>query len=98
MGTLDMKIYGESELARFAAKYPSSRKPLQRFLAIARAAEWMHFPDVKQSFRATDYVPASGRMIFNIGGNKYRLTARVDFEQQALQIERIQSHEQYDRG
>ena len=92
-----MKVFGESEFARLAAKYPLARKPLQRFLAIARQAEWPHFPAVKQSFPATDYVAVHGRLSFDIGGNKYRLFALVDFEEQALFIERILTHEQYNR-
>jgi mRNA interferase HigB len=51
---------------------------------------------VEQSFRDADYTP-SGRTIFDIGGNKYRLIARIDFEEQLLLIEKILTHEEYDR-
>ena len=48
-------VYGEATVAKFAKKHAASRKPLQRFLAIASAAEWPHFPAVKGSFPGTDY-------------------------------------------
>jgi mRNA-degrading endonuclease HigB of HigAB toxin-antitoxin module len=35
--------------------------------------------------------------MFNIGGNEYRLIARVDFEQQLLLIRAIPTHREYDR-
>lgn len=97
MGTLGLKVYGETEIAKFCRKYANSRKVLQRFLSIAREAEWPHFPAVKLTFRSADYAPSTGTVIFDLGGNKYRLVARVDFEEQALFIERIMTHEQYDR-
>jgi mRNA interferase HigB len=92
-----MTVYGEAEVARFAKKHARSRKPLRRFLAVARDAAWPHFPAVKQTFPATDYAPLTGTLIFDIGGNKYRLIARADFEEQLLYIQRVLTHEEYDK-
>ena len=92
-----MRVLGEAAVANFARKHPVARKPLQRFLEIARAADWPHFPAMKQTFSSIDYAPASGTMIFDIGGNKYRLIARVDFEEQVLFIQSVMTHEGYGR-
>jgi mRNA interferase HigB len=92
-----VKVYGESAVTEFADKHAAARKPLKRFLEIARAAEWAHFPAVKRTFRATDYAPNTGTLIFDIGGNKYRLIARVDFEEAILFIQDIMTHAEYDR-
>jgi len=92
-----LTVYGEAAITKFTKKYASSRKPLQRFLVIARKAEWPHFPAVKQTFPATDYAPSTGTLIFDIGGNKYRLVARVDFEEKLLYIQRVLTHEEYSR-
>ena len=92
-----MKVYGEAAIAKFAKKHAASRKPLQRFLEIARGADWAHFPAVRRTFPATDYAPASGTLVFDIGGNKYRLVARVDFEEQLLYIQTVFTHEEYSR-
>jgi len=92
-----VRILGEMAITRFTRKYAASRKPLERFLKIAREAEWPHLPAVKQTFPATDYAPSSGTLIFDIGGNKYRLIARVDFEEQLLFIQNVMTHEEYDR-
>ena len=92
-----MRVFGETVIAEFARKHPVSRKPLQRFVAIARSAVWPHFPALKETFPATDYAPATGTLVFNIGGNKYRLVARVDFEEQLLVIETVLTHQEYDR-
>ncbi len=92
-----MKVYGEAVVTRFAKKYAASRKPLQRFLEIARAAEWPHFPAVKQTFPAADLGRKTGKVIFDIGGNKYRVIAIVNFEKQALLVEDVLTHEGYNR-
>ena len=84
-------------ISRFTRKYAASRKPLERFLKIARQAEWPHLPALKQTFPATDYAPSTGTLIFDIGGNKYRVIARVDFEEQLLFIQSVMTHEEYGR-
>jgi len=55
------------------------------------------FPAVKQSFPAADYAAATGTLVFDIGGNKYRRIARVDFEERPLSIQEILRREQYGR-
>jgi mRNA interferase HigB len=93
----DVKVFGETVLAGFAKKHPASRKPLQRFVTIARTALWPHFPAVKQTFPTADYAPATGTRIFNIGGNNYRVIAPVDFDEQLFMIQTVLTHQEYDR-
>jgi mRNA interferase HigB len=90
-----MKVYGEAAVAKFARRHPASRKALQRFLEITKQAAWPSFVAVKRTFAATDYV--GGRLIFDVGGNKYRVIAKVDFTDQSLLVESILTHEEYDR-
>ena len=90
-----MEVYGEAALAKFSRKYPLSRGPLQRFLAIVREADWPHFAAVRNTFASADYV--AGRLVFDIGGNKYRIVASVDFQEQILIVDKVMTHEQYDR-
>ena len=98
MGTSALTVFGGQILAKFAKKHAQARKPLPRFLEMAREAEWKHMPDVKQTFPATDFDPDARLHIFDIGGNKYRLTASVNFERQSLLIEAVMTHEEYERG
>ena len=89
-----MEVYGEALLARFGRKHPAARKPLARFLRMAQEAEWRHFLDVKQTFSTADLAPSPGTLIFDIGGNKYRLIAKVNFEEQILLIDKVLTHEE----
>ena len=93
----EVKVYGEAAITEFGKKHAASRKPLQRFLEIARGSDWPHFAAVRRTFPWADYAPASGTLIFDIGGNKYRLVARVDFEEQLLYVQAVFTHQQYSR-
>ena len=92
-----MKVYGQAVVAEFARRYAASRKPLARFLAVVSAANWNSFVDVRQSFSSADYAPKTGTLVFDIGGNKYRLIGRVDFAERTVFIQRVFTHEQYIR-
>jgi mRNA interferase HigB len=92
-----MEVYGEAVVTRFTRKYPAARKPLQRFLRIVHQAEWQRFPAVKETFSATEYTSSTGTLIFDIGGNKYRLLARINFERRILLIDKVLTHEEYNR-
>jgi len=90
-------VFGEAVVAKFTNKHAQSRNPLSRFLTIVRSAAWPHFSAVRQTFPATDYASSTGTMIFDIGGNKYRVIAIVNFEKQAMLIEKVLTHEEYSR-
>jgi mRNA interferase HigB len=38
------------------------------------------------------------RTIFDVGGNKYRLIARVNFEQKLVFVLHVLTHPEYDKG
>ena len=90
-----MYVYGQATIAKFAKKHAASRKPLQRFLDIVKQASWRHFADVKSTFGSADY--AARRLVFDAGGNKYRVIASVDFDEQILVVDQVMTHEEYDR-
>lgn len=51
--------------------------------------------DLKKTFGAADYVRPY--TVFNIGGNKYRLIAVIDYELVLASISDILTHEEYDK-
>lgn len=92
-----MRVAGLQTLQKFARKHADARKPLSRFLEAAKEGAWRHLPDLQASFSDAEYIADSGTVIFNIGGNKYRLVAAVDFEAQFLVIVSVFTHTEYDR-
>lgn len=57
---------------------------------------WHNFSDVRATFNAADYV--LGKVIFDIGGNKYRLISVIDYRGKQVIVQDIMTHVQYDRG
>jgi mRNA interferase HigB len=90
-------IFGEAVVARFAKNHADSRVPLARFLDVSRAAAWEHFPALKETLPSADLGKRTGKLIVDIGGNKYRVIAAINFETQELDIERILTHGEYNR-
>jgi len=52
--------------------------------------------DLKRTFSTADYT-ASGVIVFDVGGNKYRVLAAVDFDDQIMDIRAVLTHEEYNR-
>jgi mRNA interferase HigB len=91
-----MKLAGRNVLHEFVKKHSSARKPLEHWKAIVEAADWKTPHDVKQVFGSADFI-GKNRVIFNIGGNKFRLVARVIFLPGVCRIQWIGTHSEYDK-
>ena len=71
-----------------------SEEPLKAWHAIAKAASWKHFAQVKEQFRSARAV--GERVVFNIAGNKYRLVAFINYELQIILVRFVGTHAEYD--
>lgn len=83
-------------LNQFFARVPQSKEVVLHWYMIAKLADWSNFNQLKKVFPATDYV-GNGLYVFNIGGNKYRLIARIFFEKRLMYLRFIGTHAEYDR-
>jgi mRNA interferase HigB len=80
----------------FCEEHPSARSAIDRWYRVAKQATWSSFADVKQSFNTADFV--APYVVFDIGGNKYRLIAEINFARKVLFIRSIMTHREYVRG
>lgn len=62
-------------------------------------AEWSNVQDVKDSFNSVDHIGVTNRIIFDIGGNKYRMICsyRIGRKYFHLYINWIGTHAEYDK-
>ncbi len=91
-----MVVISKSTLKRFFEKYPSTTGPVLQWYGRVKEADWKDFADLKKMFPATDYV-GNDLYVFNLGGNKYRLIARVFFSVRTVYIRFIGTHGEYDK-
>ena len=90
-----MEIINESELHSFAKKHSNARKPLANWIDITKATAWKSFSELRETFRKADYVKEL--VVFDIGGNNYRLISSIDYLAQRVYILEMMTHAEYDR-
>ncbi len=78
-----------------AKRHPRPVKAVERWHDLIAHATCHHLVDVRSLFPATDQVGTA--LVFNIGGNDFRLICCVSFERQWLFFRRLVSHSEYDR-
>jgi mRNA interferase HigB len=92
-----MRIIAVSTLREFWSRpgRHDAEQSLRAWVHIVRAADWSKPTDVKRMFRSADIVGGE-RVVFNIGGNKYRLVAAVHYRGKRIYVRFIGTHREYD--
>ncbi|HEU0215919.1 MAG TPA: type II toxin-antitoxin system HigB family toxin [Stellaceae bacterium] len=73
------------------------QRAVRTWYATVSSADWTTPADIKSQFGTTVDFIADNRVIFDIGGNKFRLIVRVVYRFKAVQIKFIGTHAEYDR-
>ena len=95
-----MRVIGLPNLVSFWRSHPKARKPLEKWVQVVKEAKWNNWSQLKSTFRTADFVSVGTKkfVIFNVGGNKYRIVAIVNFKGQIVIVEASLTHKQYDKG
>jgi mRNA interferase HigB len=93
-----MRIISRKTLRQFWEKpeYADAEQTLKAWFREASNADWTSPAAVKAAFGAASIV-ANNRVVFNIGGNKYRLVVRVNYPYRVMYVRFIGTHMQYNR-
>ncbi|SEM85728.1 mRNA interferase HigB [Pseudomonas sp. ok272] len=77
-------------------QWPHSASALDQWYRLIKRNSPGDFAQMKALFPATDKV--GSLHVFNIGGNKLRLIAVVQYKVQRLYIKQVLDHREYDKG
>jgi mRNA interferase HigB len=91
-----MRVIARKTLREFAVRHPRSRQPLDDWYTLASVADWQSPSAVKRLFRNADFLPGN-RVVFNIGGNDYKLIVKIEYRFRTVYIRFIGTHANYDR-
>ncbi len=91
-----MHVISKAALRRFWTVHPRSRGPLTEWYKAALKAKWESFAGVKATHPSADWV--NPLVVFDIGGNKYRLVAAVHFNRGKVFVRNVLTHADYTRG
>jgi mRNA interferase HigB len=91
-----MHVVSHKSIRIFCDEHPHARNAMERWYRVAKRATWSSFAEVKRSFNTADFV--APHIVFDIGGNKYRLIAEMNFRRRVLFIRGIMTHQEYVKG
>jgi mRNA interferase HigB len=83
-------------LPRWEQAHRDAEQPLRTWVKVVKAARWTDPTAVKQMFGSV-HILRDGRVVFDIGGNKYRLVVWVNYQYGVVYVRFIGTHRDYDR-
>jgi mRNA interferase HigB len=90
-----MRVIAERPLRQFWTKYPDAEKPLKAWLWICKNSDFENFAHLKRTFGTVDKVGKF--VVFDIGGNKFRLVVVIHFNRKRIYVRAVLTHEEYDQ-
>jgi mRNA interferase HigB len=93
-----VRIIARRTLREFweGAGHQDSEQPLRAWFAEASKADWATPADIKRRHRNASFV-GNSRVVFNVGGNKYRLVVAIKYASRILFIRFVGAHADCDR-
>lgn len=95
-----MDIVGKIILQEYWESDKAAEKPLRKWITVTQQAIWSCFSDVRRTFNHADYYKKGNKkyVIFNIGGNKYRLITAIRYKRKMVVVVIALTHTEYDKG
>ena len=96
-----MRIIKPSRLREYWEEHARARRSLESWNLVARSVVWRNFVQVRQTFGSADEVRVkSGKtvIVFNIGGNNYRLICAVHYDRKKVFVLRFMTNAEYDKN
>lgn len=90
-----MHVISRKALVDFWARHADAEAPLRVWFKLAEKGSYPNFAALKATFGSVD--KAGDVYVFDIGGNRYRLIARIVFASQTLYVRELLTHAEYDR-
>jgi mRNA interferase HigB len=84
----------------FVRANSQSKKPFEDWMKAIKIADWNNFNEIKNTFRSADLLGlGSNRVVFDIGGNNYRMICKCIFGEKEIHlfICWIGTHADYDK-
>jgi mRNA interferase HigB len=91
-----VRVISRRKLREFWDAHKASETPLKAWFSVAKGTTLRDFGQLKAAFgAATDQVGPF--VVFDIGGNKFRLIAIVNYRRRIVFVRHLFTHKEYDR-
>lgn len=91
-----VRIIARRALRESWEQHADAEQPLRAWYHDVLHAGWKSHADVKRVYASASIV-GENRLVFNIGGNKYRIVVAVNYRYRMCYIRFIGTHQAYDR-
>ena len=91
-----MHVISRKALKQFWLRYPDSETSLVRWFKLMQRNNFRGFNELRMVVPSVDKV--GDLIVFNIGGNKYRLIASIHFNRDKVYVRHVLTHAEYDKG
>lgn len=95
-----MRIVTDSQVRRWAKRYPQASHSLLGWLETVKAADWTDLAQVRKTYRHADPVAVgSGKTVtvFNIAGNDFRLITAIHYNTGVVFALMLLTHAEYSK-
>lgn len=89
-------IIARATLQAFWMKHPDAEVPLRAWHAVVEGQQWGGPADIKRTFPHASFL-ANNRVVFNVGGNNYRVVVKVIYPMGRVYVRFVGSHTAYDK-
>jgi mRNA interferase HigB len=89
-----MRVIARNTLRRFWQKHADAEGPLKAWFAETSRGTWHSMADIRKR-HATASIVDSERVVFNVGGNEYRLVVKMWFRGKTVWIKFVGTHAVY---
>ena len=91
-----MRVISRKWLNELAKRHPDAKPGLDAWFHEAEDADWANPAELKEQY-ATASILKNGRVVFNVGGNKYRLVVRINYAYRVVYVRFAGTHSEYDQ-
>ena len=91
-----MHIIARRRLREFARTHAAAKEPLDIWYHVVKRAKYKDSHDVKAVWGSADFL-SGHRVVFDLGGNKYRLVVKIEYKWQKGFIRHVDTYKEYDR-
>jgi mRNA interferase HigB len=95
-----VRIIAEGTIRQWVSDQPRAAASLRQWVKVVRPVRWPSFAELHRTFPSADLVKVrSGRnvVVFNIGGNDFRLVCAVHFNTEMVFALRFMTHAEYSK-
>jgi mRNA interferase HigB len=89
-----MHIISKRSLRDFWTAHPAATNALLHWHTVLEHSDAGDFPTLRKVFNTVDWV--KGYVVFDVGGNKYRIVTDVVFRTRTVFIKHVFTHKEYD--